>query len=98
MSCPVNGVITITETCQVVVEPAETQHVVVTDTTTEVVDVVTAGPQGIPGPAGPAGPAGTEITNLAAEDGSVVFWNGSASRFEATAEWTRETLTDAGNF
>ena len=57
---------------------------------TSVVQAVTAGPQG------PVGPSGLEVDSTAKVNGSVVYYDGSA--FKADATWTTSTLTDGGNF
>lgn len=57
---------------------------------TSVVQAVTAGPQG------PVGPSGLEVDSTAKVSGSVVYYNGS--EFKADATWTTSTLTFGGNF
>ena len=57
---------------------------------TSVVQAVTAGPRG------PVGPSGLEVDSTAKVNGSVVYYDGSA--FKADATWTTSTLTDGGNF
>ena len=54
------------------------------------VEAVTAGPRG------PVGPSGLEVDSTAKVSGSVVYYDGSA--FKADATWTTSTLTDGGNF
>lgn len=63
---------------------------VVQDTTTSVVSVITAGPQG-PG-------AGFAIDDDAKIDKSVVYYDSAAGTFKADTVWTTSTLTDGGNF
>ena len=54
------------------------------------VEAVTAGPQG------PVGPSGLEVDSTAKVSGSVVYYDGS--EFKADATWTTSTLTFGGNF
>jgi hypothetical protein len=68
---------------------------VVQDTTTNVVSVITAGPQG---PKGDPGQSGIVVDSTAKVDGSVVYYDGGASQFKADSTWTVLTLTDGGNF
>ena len=63
---------------------------VVQDTTTNVVSVITAGPQG-------AG-AGFTVDADAKIDKSVVYYDSAAGTFKADTVWTTSTLTDGGNF
>jgi len=63
---------------------------VVQDTDTNVVSVITAGPQG------PS--AGIAVDATAKIDKSVIYYDSSAGIFKADTVWTTSTLTDGGNF
>jgi len=69
---------------------------VVQDTTTNVVSVITAGPQGAGAGAG-AG-AGLQVDATAKIDKSVVYYDATAGTFKADTVWTTSTITDGGNF
>lgn len=90
--CPTGNIITVTETCQVVVGQTETQ----------VVEVVTAGPQGPPGPTGPPGSttlaALTDVDVTQKTEASVLYYKTTAGKFVADDINTLTTLTDGGNF
>ena len=62
----------------------------VASSTVATVEAVTARPRG------PVGPSGLEVDTTAKVSGSVVYYDGSA--FKADATWTTSTLTDGGNF
>ena len=62
----------------------------VASSTVATVEAVTSGPRG------PVGPSGLEVDSTAKVSGSVVYYDGSA--FKADATWTTSTLTDGGNF
>jgi hypothetical protein len=68
---------------------------VVQDTTTNVVSVITAGPQG---PKGDPGQGGIVVDSIAKVGGSVVYYDSTAGTFKADTVWTTSTLTDGGNF
>ena len=67
---------------------------VVQDTTTNVVSVITAGPQG----AGAGAGAGLQVDATAKIDKSVVYYDATAGTFKADTVWTTSTITDGGNF
>jgi hypothetical protein len=62
----------------------------VASSTVATVEAVTAGPRG------PVGPSGLEVDSTAKVSGSVVYYDGS--EFKADATWTTSTLTFGGNF
>ena len=66
------------------------QTTVVKSDSVSVVKAVTAGPQG------PVGPSGLAVDSTAKVSGSVVYYDGS--EFKADATWTTSTLTFGGNF
>jgi hypothetical protein len=66
------------------------QTAVVSSQSVSVVSAITAGPQG------PVGPSGLEVDSTAKVNGSVVYYDGS--EFKADATWTTSTLTFGGNF
>ena len=66
------------------------QSTVVNSESVSVVKATTAGPQG------PPGPDGIVVDDAAKVTGSVVYYDGST--FKANATWTTTTLTDGGNF
>lgn len=63
---------------------------IVQDTATNVVSVITAGPQG------PS--SGIQVDATAKIDKSVVYYDSAAGTFKADTVWTTSTLTDGGNF
>jgi hypothetical protein len=81
-----------TQTSSVTVTDA-TSSTAVTTSSASTVTATTAGPRG---PQGPAGPSGLVVDSAAKVNGSVVYYDGSA--FKADATWTTSTLTDGGNF
>lgn len=89
-TCPTGNLVTVTETCQVVVGQIETQ----------VVEVIVAGPQGPPG----SGSGSTTLAALTDVDvtqktnASVLYYKASAGKFVADDINTTITLTDGGNF
>lgn len=69
-------------------------NIVTEQTTTCIVEVITAGPQGPPGPAG----SGGTVDVSAAVNKSLVYYDSATSTLKANAIWTTDTITDGGNF
>jgi len=78
-----------TQTSSVTVTDA-TSSTAVTTSSASTVTAVTAGPRG------PVGPSGLLVDSAAKVSGSVVYYDGS--EFKADATWTTSTLTFGGNF
>ena len=78
-----------TQTSSVTVTDA-TSSTAVTTSSASTVTATTAGPRG------PVGPSGLVVDSAAKVNGSVVYYDGS--EFKADATWTTSTLTDGGNF
>lgn len=92
------GQVVITEVNQQVVE-------VQTPTAPLTVEVVATGPQGPPGPAGADGADGvttlaalTDVDVTAKVNGSVLYYDTSASKWKGDDINTKVTLTDGGNY
>jgi len=85
--------VTTTENKVLVTTPDGTTVVQAPVTTT--VTATTAGPQG---PKGDAGDAGLVLDSSSKVEGSVIYYDATASTFRADTTWTTGTLTDGGNF
>lgn len=82
--------VNVTKTTTKVEVTEGSQTTVVNTDSVSVVNATTAGPQG------PAGESDFVLDSSAKVSGSVVYYDGSA--FKANATWTTTTLTDGGNF
>lgn len=81
----------------VTINSMDASKVTVVDTTLEVVEVITAGPQG---PSAPVGAFGDipDVDTTAAVDKSVLFYDAEAQQWVGNDVNTIVTLTDGGGF
>lgn len=80
-------------------------QIVVSEVTTQFIELTTAGPQGPIGPMGPAGADGattmaalTDVNVSAKVNQSVLYWDAATEKWRGDDVNTVVTLTDGGNF